>query len=212
MVPAPAGSGESAALTPDVPATIWVIAGAPGSGKSTVADLLLAAFREAGKPVPALLDKDTLYSDFVAATLAAAGRAPDEREGDWYDAHVKQHEYAGMTATARQISARGCPVLLSAPFTQQIRDARRWDHWARELGGGRIELVYVRSDAQTLAGRLAARSSSRDGGKRADFTAFLGRMKPDVSPPVPHHEIDNRAGAPDLAGQVRGLARSPWRQ
>jgi predicted kinase len=155
--------------------------------------------------VPALLDKDTLYGDFVAATLEAAGRAPDEREGDWYDAHVKRHEYAGMTATAREISARGCPVLLSAPFTQQIRNRPLWDRWVAELGGGRVELVYVRSDAETLAARLAERASSRDGGKRTDFAAFLGRMTPDVSPPVHHHEIDNRLGAPDLADQVRRL-------
>ena len=205
MVPVAAGSGETAAPTAAAPAPIWVVAGAPGSGKSTVADLLLAAFREAGQPVPALLDKDTMYGDFVTATLAAAGRAPDEREGDWYDAHVKCHEYAGMSATGRQAAGRGCPVLLSAPFTQQIRDPQRWNRWVGELGGGRVELVYVRSDAHTLAGRLAARDSSRDGGKRIDFEAFLRRMKPDVSPPVPHHEIDNRDGAPDLGGQVRRL-------
>lgn len=205
MVPADAGSGESAALNVPAPATIWVVAGAPGSGKSTVAGLLLAAFRTAGGQVPALLDKDTLYGEFVAATLSAAGRAPGEREGDWYDAHIKRYEYAGMTATAREVSAHGCPVLLSAPFTQQIRHLRRWTEWVGELGGGRVELVYVRSDAETLASRLAARASSRDGGKRTGFGAFVARMQPDVSPPVPHDEIDNRTGAPDLGGQVRRL-------
>ncbi|HEX4016634.1 MAG TPA: AAA family ATPase [Frankiaceae bacterium] len=204
-MPAPARSGETNAQPPAIPAAIWVVAGAPGSGKSTVAGLLLAVVRDAGRPVPALLDKDTLYGDFVAATLAAAGRAPDEREGEWYDAHVKRYEYAGMTATAREITAGGCPVLLSAPFTQQIRDRQAWDRWKTELGGGPVELVYVRSDAATLATRLAARDSSRDGGKRTEFAAFLERMKPDVSPPVPHREIDNRGGAPDLRDQVTRL-------
>jgi predicted kinase len=197
MVPPAAGSGETA--------VIWVVAGAPGSGKSTVADLLLTAFQEAGRPVPALLDKDTLYGGFVAATLAAAGRPTDEREGAWYDEHIKVHEYAGMTAAAREVSAHGCPVLLSAPFTQQIREPQRWRQWVGELGGGPVELVYVRSDAQTLAARLAERASSRDGGKRTEFAAFLARMQPDVPPPVPHHEIDNRLGAPGLAAQVPAL-------
>jgi len=190
-------------------APVWVVAGAPGAGKSTVAALLADRL----DPHPALLDKDTVYGPFVAAMLAAAGREPGEREGDWYDRNIKAYEYQGLTATAREIRAFGCPVLLVAPFTGQIRDPARWTEWSVQLGGGEVHLVWVSCDPEVLRQRLMTRGSERDGAKLAAYTQFIERMRPDEPPPVPHFAIYNTSDRlghwppASLVEQVEQLAR-----
>jgi predicted kinase len=187
-------------------ADIWVVAGPVGAGKTTVSDILLSRL----KPAPALLDKDTMYGPFVAAILSESGRPAGEREGEWYDKHIKVHEYAGMTDTAREIRSKGCPVILSGPFTEQIHDAKLWSTWVEQLGGETVRLVWVKTNAETLRQRLEARQSGRDTEKLAKFDDFIAHMQPGAAPPVSHIAIDNRLSASQpLEAQIAAALPAP---
>ena len=111
-----------------------------------------------------------------------------------------------MTATAREIRAYGCPVLLSGPFTGQIHDAQRWQAWVAELGGEPVRLVWVRSDEATLRHRLGARGLERDSVKLAEFEQFCASIRVGTEPAAPHHVVDNRlTAAVPLVEQVAAL-------
>jgi hypothetical protein len=111
-----------------------------------------------------------------------------------------------MTATAREIRAHGCPVLLSGPFTSQIHDAAHWQAWTGELGGGTVRLVWVRSDEATLRRRLISRGLARDEAKLAQFGQYVDSMRLGAEPSAPHLVVDNRLTATEsLADQVAAL-------
>jgi predicted kinase len=190
-----------------VQAVVFVVAGPPGAGKTTIARSLAARL----SPPAAVLDKDVMYGGFAAAVIASAGEPDGRREGPWYEVHVKAYEYAGLAATARDIRVAGCPVVVVAPYTNEIHDPIRWEALVADFGGEPVRLVWVDVDAGSLRARLLARASPNDDAKLADYDAYVARMRPGEPPAVPHDVIHNRGTIDAIEQQVRRLVATDER-
>lgn len=167
---------------------LWIIAGPPGAGKSTVHRELLRATSETF----ALLDKDTIYCDVDESVLTERGGTLADMEGAWYDAVLREAEYKGLFRTAKEIRSYGTNVAISAPMTKHARNTELWAAAIAACGGGEVTLWWVRADKEILRHRLTSRALLRNQTTLARFDAYIDRVQPDVLPAVPHICIDNR--------------------
>jgi predicted kinase len=115
------------------------------------------------------------------------------------------HEYAALTAAALEVRSAGCPVVLVAPFTTQIRRPEEWVAWVGELGGEPVRLLWVRCDPATLRDRIVRRGRVKDRAKLDDYEAFVARVQPERPPHVPHLTVDTSTTAAPVPEQLRRL-------
>ena len=170
---------------------VWVIAGAPGAGKSYFAERFVRLFTTP----PALIDKDSMYNQLIDAVLIESGRLIGERESGWYNTHIKAHTYGGMIAVAEQVRRNGCGVVLTAPYTELLYTEGAWETFVDAVGGATVRLIWIRTDFETLRFRLSTRGFERDGDKLASFDTYASGMHLNDFPIVNYVEIDNRLNA-----------------
>ncbi|MBB3256649.1 putative kinase [Paraburkholderia bannensis] len=150
--------------------------GHAGTGKTSLAKHLIGPLaRATGEPF-CLLDKDTLYGRTGAATLAALGQDPHDRDSPLFLHHLRDPEYQGMLDTARENLALGVSVLAVGPLSREVRERRLLDRqWLGVAEDVALAAVWVCADEQTAQQRIVARAHPGDDWKLAHWDEYRQR-------------------------------------
>lgn len=150
--------------------------GHAGTGKTSLAKRLIGPLaRATGEPF-CLLDKDTLYGRTGAATLAALGQDPRDRDSPLFLQHLRDPEYQGMLDTARENLALGVSVIAVGPLSGEVRERRLLDRaWLGVPADVGLAAVWVRTDEETARQRIVARAHPDDAYKLAHWKTYRKR-------------------------------------
>ena len=140
-------------------ATLVIVIGTAGSGKSTIAQHL------ARQHAAAYLDKDALSARFVEAALVTAGYDPGDRESNaFYRDRILPLEYDSLLDVAGANLRLGRPVVVDAPFSPYLSDPSYITRAAVQFcwPPTDVEVVRVHVSPGTLQDRLRKRGLERD--------------------------------------------------
>jgi predicted kinase len=151
--------------------------GHAGTGKTTLAKHLFSQLLTAGGEPLCLLDKDTLYGQYSSAVMGAFTGDPNDRDSPLYLQHLRDPEYSGLLATARENLALGVGVVAVGPLSREVRAHRLFDRvWLGVDAGVTVRVVWVHLAEQEARRRIAARGNPNDAWKLAHWDEYRTRL------------------------------------
>lgn len=175
--------------------TIFVVAGAAGSGKSTFGHEL-AAVTDA-----VALDQDTATNPLMQQLAALVG-AGDDLDFPALRGPVRQARYQCLVDVAVDNCRLGRDVVMIAPFTAESSDSAAWAALADRFRPASVYLVWVSVPPEIAVARRAQRGLPRD----RVVADFSGRLPPvGLEPVVDHLTVSGTADARNEAIRIAGL-------
>ncbi|WP_157695216.1 AAA family ATPase [Nakamurella panacisegetis] len=172
---------------------VYVVAGPPGSGKSTLGRALA---QHTGAVV---LDQDVATNPLMAQLARLVG-AGDDLDHPGLRGPVRDARYECLLDLAADNTGIGRDVVMIAPFTRECSDPVAWDRLSAQVGGAQVQLVWVTVSPEIALARRVARNLARD------RTAQPGVVPPAVPPPVVDHLAASGSADPEAeAVRVAGL-------
>ena len=156
--------------------------GNAGTGKTTLArralrDLMQAAHQRCSGESFCLLDKDTLYGDYSSAVMGVLTGDPNDRDSPPYLQHLRNPEYHGLLATARENLALGVSCIVVGPLSREIRAHQLADRaWLRVGDDVQVHIVWVQLEEAEARRRITARGNRNDAWKLAHWDDYRQRL------------------------------------
>lgn len=172
-------------LTPGAPRLI-LFAGHAGTGKSTLAKKALPLIVEKTGEDFFFLDKDTVYGAFSSHVMEITTKNPNDRDSPYYLQNLRDWEYRGLVAIAKENLQLGVNIILVGPFSKELQSGRVFN--PEDLGipsQTSIRITWIDLDEMEAKRRIEKRADPRDEWKLDHWDQYIKRR---VDPPV-HHSI-----------------------
>ena len=169
--------------------------GHAGTGKTTLARRALLALRQRTGESFCLLDKDTLYGDYSSAVMGVLTGDANDRDSPLFLQHLREPEYAGLMATARDNLALGTNCLVVGPLSREVRAHRLTDRtWLGVGADVQVCAVWVHLQEDEARRRITARGNPNDAWKLAHWADYRKRLFLPAAADYPELSLyDNRA-------------------
>ena len=167
-------------LSPSAPRLI-LFAGHAGTGKTTLAKKALPLIVEKTGESFFFLDKDTVYGAYSAHVMELTTKNPNDRDSPFYLQNLRDWEYAGLIAIAKENLQLGVNVILVGPFSSEIQSGRMFK--PEELGVpnvSSIRIAWIDLDESEAKIRMERRADPRDEYKLQHWDEYTKRR---VEPP-----------------------------
>jgi predicted kinase len=167
-------------LSPAAPRLI-LFAGHAGTGKSTLAKKALPLIVERTGEDFFFLDKDTVYGAYSAHVMELTTNNPNDRDSPFYLKNLRDWEYEGLIAIAKENLQLGVNVILVGPFSREIQSGRMFN--PEELGippQTSIRIAWIDLDVNEAKHRMENRADPRDEYKLQHWDQYIKRR---IDPP-----------------------------
>ena len=167
-------------LSPTAPRLI-LFAGHAGTGKTTLAKKALPLIIDRTGEDFFLLGKDTVYGAYSAHVMELTTHNPNDRDSPFYLENLRDWEYAGLIAIAKENLQLGVNVILVGPFSKEIQSGRMFN--PEELGVpsvSSIKIAWIDLDENEAKHRMEKRADPRDEYKLQHWDQYIKRR---VEPP-----------------------------